>query len=318
MRTDPALRDYSCDRVAIAEVQGRIGAAKTRWLARADVVASLADCQAFADGAPLPTCTKLSSLLAHDSARDFVRGWFAEMMPAWRDNPLAHMPFRHSFSGGVGAMQLFRVGPATLSLLVINPVGIGPARTIAFTDCERHEVVLAGQGRAIAYSFTDGGPPSGSALQLRPGARFHGHAERSRAIVQLDAPLVLLRLTREPERPAPTRQVEIASGRIVHRASASPAEGRAELAAALVGAMGRTDAAPALARYACGQEGEGERWQALRNALALDTRVGFEALCRIAEDPDDPIAGDAATLRHNLCTTYPQLANLRGNLCPAN
>lgn len=146
MRADPALRDYSCDRAAIAEGQGPIGAAKTRWLARADVVESLADCRAFADGAPLQACMRLSSLLAHNSARDFVRGWFAEMMPAWRDNPLAHMPFRHSFSGGVGAMQLFRVGPATVSLLVINPAGIGPARTIAFTDCERHEVVLAGQG----------------------------------------------------------------------------------------------------------------------------------------------------------------------------
>tara|TARA_B100000378_G_scaffold43987_1_gene32978 strand:+ start:1705 stop:2490 length:786 start_codon:yes stop_codon:yes gene_type:complete len=260
----------------------------------------------------------LSSLMAHDAALETVSGWLAEMMSGWRENPLAHMPFRHSLSGGVGAIELHRVGPVTLSVLVIDPAGITPAQAIAFTDCERHEVVLAGRGRAFVYSFAEDGPPSGRPLDLCPAARFCGNSNHSRAIVELDEPLVLLRLAREPEHPAPTRQVEIATGQIIHRASASPAEGRAELAAGLLGAMGRTDAAPALARYACGQAGEGARWQALRNALALDTRMGFAALCQIADDVSDPIAADAAALRHSLCTSYPQLANLREDLCLAN
>ena len=240
------------------------------------------------------------------------------MVDAWRVDPLAQVPFRHSHSGGVGTIQLHRVGRVTLSLIVIEPVPGAPARTIAFTDCERHEIILAGTGRAIAYAFAAKEPPHGRPLLLRPGTRFSGDMDHARAIVALDAPLVLLRLVREPEYPAPTRQVEIATGRILHRASASPAEGRAELAAALLGAMGRTDAAPVLARYACGQTGEGARWQALRNALALDTRAGFEALCRIADRIDDPLAGEAAALRESLCTTYPQLANLHDQLCLAS
>lgn len=139
------------------------------------------------------------------------------------------------------------------------------------------------------------------------------HARSSRSMRRLSCSGV-----REPEYPAPTRQVDIATDAIVHRASASPAEGRAELAAALLGAMEREDAAPALASYACGQTGEGARWQALRNALALDARVGFEALCQIADRGDDPLAGEANALRERLCTTYPQLANLQDQLCLAN
>ena len=318
MHIDPALRHYASDHAAIVGAQGRVNLAKARWQARDDTGKILKDCSTFAKGAALAECALLSELMAGAAAADFAGEWLTAMVEAWRADPLAQGPFRHSRSGGVGTIQLHRVGRVTLSLIAIEPQLDAPARTIAFTDCERHEVVLAGTGRGIAYAFEANRPLRGSPLPLRPGTRFSGDKDHARAILALDAPLVLLRLVREPEYPAPTRQVDIATGAIVHRASASPAEGRAELAAALLGAMKREDAAPALASYACGQTGEGARWQALRNALALDTRVGFEALCRIADRGADPLAGEADTLRERLCTAYPQLANLQDQLCLAN
>ncbi len=318
MRVDPALRSFARDRAAIAGAQGRLHAAKEQWRTRADVAAVLADCEAFASGACFAECSALDALLTGGAAPNFVHGWMEAMLGAWRNEPLAQVPFRHSVSRGMATIQLHRTGPVSLSLLVIESAPDVLPKTISFTDCERHEVVLAGSGRAIAYRSRESAPPSGSPLLLAPGTRFDGHADLSRAIIALDAPLVLLRVVRDPVHPEPTRQVEIATGRVLHRASASPAEGRAELAAALLGAMGRTDAARPLADYACGKAGAGARWQALRNALALDTATGFAALCRIADRPDDPVVADAAALLGSLCTTYPQLANLREELCLAS
>ena len=81
--------------------------------------------------------------------------------------------------------------------------------------------------------------------------------------------------------------------------------------------MGRTDAAPVLADYACGQADGGARWEALRQALALDTAAGFAGLNRLAEDPTDELAPVARALRDSLCTAYPQLANMCEAPCPA-
>lgn len=315
MRVDPALAAFASDPSGMARAQGRVLSARTAWAARPEVRAVLADCAKWGRDGRFEDCTHLRQLISGGGAREFAEGWLAAMIAAWRKTPLAQVPFRHSYSGGTGAVHLHSADRVTLALMVVEPQAASHPRTIAFTDCERHEIVLAGRGEAVCYDRVANGPPQRDARILAPGARLSRDKERSRAIVSLDTPLVLLRIARDPEVAEPLREVEIATGRVVHRASTSPADGRAELAAALLGAMGRSDAAPTLADYACGQAGEGARWQALRNALALDTAEGFEALCRVAERPEDPIADDAADLRDRLCTSYPQLANMREEQC---
>jgi len=302
----------------MAAAQDRVRRAGECWRARADVAAVLADCATWAAGAPLAGCAALTGLLQLDRARAFADGVLTAMAEAWRADPLAQLPFRHSASGGIDALQLYRVDGVSLSLVAMQPSVPAPVRSITFTDCERYEIVLAGTGRAIAFYDEGGGPPREKVFLLSPGRSFSGDVRHSRAVVQLDAPLVLLRLAKEPEHPQPTREVDIATGSVLHRASASPADSRIELAAAVLGAMGRSDAAQPLAAYACGQAGEGARWQALRNALAIDTATGFAALCRIAGQTDDPVRPDAQALLHSLCTAYPQLAKLREGLCQAS
>lgn len=323
MHVDAALREFAGDSRAQAAAQDRVLAARAEWQARPQVARVLADCRTLRNTGDLARCGALLPLIDDDGAQEFVAQFIAAMLAAWRDQPLAQLPFRHSYAGGQGIVHIHRDGPVTLALVLVEPDAARAPRTIAFSDCDRREVVLAGQGAAVGYTLRDGAPPVAKEVRLAPGTVLTADADNSRAIAVLDAPLVLLRVAREPAHPRPTREVELATGRIVHRASPSPADGRAELAAALLGAMGRADAAPALARYACGeggcgQAGEGARWQALRHALALDTASGFEALCAIAECDSDPLAGEAATLRHKLCTTYPQLAKLRESQCLAS
>ncbi|WP_226663928.1 hypothetical protein [Alteriqipengyuania lutimaris] len=322
MHVDAALREFAGDSRAQAAAQDRVLAARAEWQARPQVARVLADCRTLRNTGDFARCGALEALIHGGAAQEFVAQFIAAMLAAWRDQPLAQLPFRHSYAGGQGIVHIHRDGPVTLALVLVEPADRAP-RTIAFSDCDRREVVLAGQGAAVRYTRRDGAPPVAKEVRLAPGTVLTADADNSLAIAVLDAPLVLLRVAREPAHPRPTREVELATGRIIHRASPSPADGRAELAAALLGAMGRTDAAPSLARYACGkggcgQAGEGARWQALRHALALDTASGFEALCAIAECDRDPLACEAATLRHKLCTTYPQLAKLRESRCLAS
>ena len=322
MHVDAALREFAGDSRAQAAAQDRVLAARAEWQARPQVARVLADCRTLRNTGDFARCGALEALIHGGAAQEFVAQFIAAMLAAWRDQPLAQLPFRHSYAAGQGIVHIHRDGPVTLALVLVEPGDRAP-RTIAFSDCDRREVVLAGPGAAVRYTRRDGAPPVAKEVCLAPGTVLTADADNSRAIAVLDAPLVLLRVAREPAHPRPTREVELATGRIIHRASPSPADGRAELAAALLGAIGRTDAAPSLARYACGKggcgkAGEGARWQALRHALALDTASGFEALCAIAECDSDPLACEAATLRHRLCTTYPQLAKLRESQCLAS
>ena len=96
---------------------------------------------------------------------------------------------------------------------------------------------------------------------------------------------------------------------------ATPRESRFELAAALLGRMGRSDAAPLLAAMAEEHGGQSLRWQSLKECLGLDSGAGFAALDRIAAQAGDPLAGPATALRAQLLERYPQLAGAVP--CPA-
>jgi hypothetical protein len=84
----------------------------------------------------------------------------------------------------------------------------------------------------------------------------------------------------------------------------------------LLGAMGRTDAVPVFADIAK-QGGEQLRWEALRNCLALDSVAGFQALGKVAGDPDDTLVGSAAALKTQLLAAHPQFSKLEEAPCPA-
>ena len=116
----------------------------------------------------------------------------------------------------------------------------------------------------------------------------------------------------EPERwePIGLAEYRLADGRLLHEAAGSPRDSRLELAAALLGRMGRDDAAPYLAAMAREAGSTSLRWHALRECLGLDTATGFEALCELAATQGDPLAAAAGALRAQLLEAHPNLAEL--------
>ena len=117
--------------------------------------------------------------------------------------------------------------------------------------------------------------------------------------------LVTLKLQRRPASGSVTRELRLVDGALAHQAAGNPRESPFELAAALLGRMGRTDAAPLLAAMAEEDGGQSLPWQALRECLGLDSGAGYAALCRIATRSNDPLAEPAEALRQQLLTSYP-------------
>jgi hypothetical protein len=81
--------------------------------------------------------------------------------------------------------------------------------------------------------------------------------------------------------------------------------------------MGRSEAVSEMTQMALEPGADSLRWQALREALALDSAAGFAGLCRIVRAADDPLAMSAGTLRAKLLDDYPQLTGLEEAECRA-
>lgn len=92
---------------------------------------------------------------------------------------------------------------------------------------------------------------------------------------------------------------------------------RHEMMVALLGRMGRTEAAPEMAAMESEPGDDSLRWQALRECLALDTETGFRALCAVAGAAADPLAAAAGALRAQLVEAHPQLLALEDVPCRA-
>lgn len=243
----------------------------------------------------------------------------AGQIAALHQHPLGHVPLRHQYLQGLTVLQLASRGRASITLLAYEEAASLPSK-VCFTGGERHETVLAGAAKIeMARLLREDAGSAQIALETRrvgPGdcLSTKGFAQ-TRQIAQVHGRLVLLRLARTDPVPEDSREYALADGRLLHRASGSRAESRHEMAMALLGRMGRTDAAPLLAQVA-GEGSRHVRWQALRECLALDSEIGFAAVKEIAADPVDPLAGAASALVTQLIGAHPQLANCENNPCP--
>lgn len=286
----------------LADAQGALLAARAAWRddpAAAALSGALADYGAGAAGDPLGD----GSL-----ARAAVDGFVRKLLPALAANPLGHLPFRHGFDAKTGSLLLARAGRALLSLIAREP-GRYERRAIGFDGGERHELVLAGRGlgrvvRRCGTALRSHPRPLAEGVSIRLGP-----TDEALLVDRVEVRLVSLRLDRLPVRPPPLREYALASGDLLHQSASDPDESRAELAFAVLGRMGRADAAPAMAAIA--RDGAGSdhlRWQALRECLGLDTRAGLAALRAIAAGGGDPLRGPARALLDRLCTEHPALA----------
>ncbi|UYH55386.1 hypothetical protein N6L26_02125 [Qipengyuania sp. SS22] len=323
MHIDPqigALRGDAAAQRAMSEAVAQVVAECRKDAGLAPV---LQDLEAYGSGTRLVDCPALTDLFANGGAALSVTApVVGKLVEVHRAYPLAQLAFRHQSRPGFHFLQLAAKGRAALGLALHDDQAAQDANAAAtFPDSEWDEIVLAGAAD-IALLEIRGEQRDHAVIDSRyrtieAGDRlsFAG-AAKSRMVRRVHGRFLTLRLTRVAPRPQPTRQFDLASGRLVHRASGDRHESRDEMMMALLGRMRRTDAAPVFA--AMSRSGSDHlRWQALRECLALDSAAGFAALDRIATDATDDLAPEAGALRARLVEAHPQLAQWEPAPCPA-
>lgn len=324
MRIDPVIAALRRDQAPQHRAQAALEKVRDGWRATARTGAVLAELEQYAAGVPLSENPVLDCLLGDsDEAREFVGALFAAFAQTLREHPLGHVPLRHQCGRGLAVLQLAAAGGAALSLIAYEgwPKRATAAATVCFAGGERHELCLAGTAEARFFEIlSEGSRRAELACEVRriaAGDALHVCGPRHARIIDCQRGcLVMLRLSRPDFAPLPAREFRISDGALVHSASGDRTESRDEMAAAVLGAMQRSDAAPVLAEIAQSCASEHLRWQALCQALALDTAVGFAILTTIARDQADMLAGPARSLRKSLIVQHPALAEM-GMPCPA-
>lgn len=302
------------------QAQAEFYSAVEAWRANPRCRALEADLASFANGTALAKLPWLASLFSPESpsARILVDGLMATLAVQLGDSPLGQVPLRSSIDGTVSNLIIASSGKAALVVQAVDGQALARRATgvtTSFTPGEVWEHVLSGNAEAELVRIT-GTRPGGAALDkaqcmLSPGqVNFRDGARESLQLRRVPTSLVTLKLQRRLVEGEISREYRLDDGSLVHQAAATSRESRLELAASLLGRMGRKDAVPLLVAMAEEQGGRSLRWQALRECLALDTALGFTALCRIAARSDDPLADPAGALRAHLLETYPQLQEL--------
>jgi len=302
MRIDPKIAALRSDKASQRRVREAMTRAKAAWLADKRVAPLKQEFERFAEGEDLGSLPSLARLCRDlGAAREFVGLWQSAMIAVLADEPMAQVPFRHRSSAGYQVMQLFHARGAALSLMVYEerPKPITP-RSASFADFLQFELALGGQARALAHELhrNEDGLVSirNQALTLTPGSRLviEG-AHQTRQIIEAHGQFALLQLSRAHPDPAPTREYDIETAKLLHQSSGDKRASQIEMAIAVLGAMERSDAVAAISD--CAWDGPAHlRWEAVRHTLALDARAGIALLTAIAARGQDELQAQAASL----------------------
>lgn len=321
----PELRALRRDDTPQCDAQNALRRATADWEAKADTAALLVDLRRFAAGSPLEQCLELSCLFTPGTgaARRLALDYTTVVGAALDLEPLGHVTQRHFTDGITSTLLIARVGNVTLSLVAIDGHRMcqRPQSTSAsFGPTQTWEYILAGSAEIELVECEPAREHMASLVcrsdSIGPDSIMHRDGAReARLLRRIDGALVSLRLQRRRVNAEITSEYDLASGRLLHQAAGNPRESRVELMMALLGRMGRNEAAPLMASLALDHGSAGLRWQALRECLALDTATGFQALSQVAVAPDDSLCAPAGALRAQLIEAYPQLQEALP--CPA-
>lgn len=325
MRIDPALRALREDAGPQRRAQAALEMVREKWRGRSEVAGILDELTCYGSGAGLANCPRLMATIGDRAAATaFLDPLTGDTIAALRDHPFGQVAFRHQYASGVSVLLLAESGRATLSLVTYEcerSSGRVPAQSVCFTDGERHECFLGGQAAARLFTLSEARGASARlearAIRLRPGSTLHLIGRKQAKLIdRVEGRLVMLRLSRVPIAPLATCEYRLSDGELLHRAGADRRESREEMMMALLGRMGRSDAAAAVADIAMSGSAH-LRWQAVRQYLALDAAKGIALLSNIALDGGDELAPAATALRARLLADHPRLAAEEVTPCPA-
>lgn len=321
MRLDPAIAAMRRNPAIQRRAQAAMIAAGDEWRREPQVMAVLGELDRFGAGEPLEFCPKLDAVFTlGDAAHGLTATLCGRFTEALERENFGHPPFRHGFDGQVSTLLLARAGRAQLTLHAREP-GHWHHTTAGYSDALRYEAVLAGWASARVMRVADSRGRrtfSSEHVDLTAGTRLALDLSREALQVEMVARrLVSLRLHRFDAEPRPSRDYALADGALLHRSAGDIRASRHEMMIALLGRMGRHEAAPEIAAIAREPGDDSLRWQALRECLVLDTAEGFRTLITIARAAGDALAAPAGSLRAHLVEMHPRLLALEEGPCPA-
>jgi hypothetical protein len=321
----PEVAALRADDAPQRRIQQRLVAQAAAWLESGPGAGIEPELMRFAGGAPLDELPRLAALFqpGHSAAADLVGRATDWLLGELADEPLSQVPLRHICNRTVATLMLARCHGASLAVQAIDGASLArqPAPASAsFAGTETWDHVLAGSAEVERARIT-AHRPGGVTMERGKASVTCGEISHRKGrteaqiITYVPGVLVTLKLQRLAGTNNPTCEYALADGALLHQAAGDPRDSRLELTAALLGRMGRGDAAPLLAAMAEEAGSTHLRWQALRECLGLDSRIGFAALSNVAQRADDPLAEPAGGLRAQLIEVHPQLAGL--SQCPA-
>lgn len=295
----------------VPENAAALKAAREAWLDR-PVTRAVADAlQRYGAGQHLEACRALHSLVHdHRCAQTFVGSLLERLLPVLRERPLAEAPFRFKVSQGLATLQIMESDGATLSLSAYEPLASADApQTALFSDREVHEIVLNGEARGVSHIWQGEGRLTSAQHRWKKGDRIELCAQsEARQILKVERSLLLLQLTREPKRPAPTRLISLETGKTLRTASGDKSASQAVMALGVLGALEHSAALDVIERTALNRaEDQDVRWEALRQALGLSSACGLALLQKLEERVDDPLTNPAAALKSQLLAAQSEL-----------
>ncbi len=291
--------------------------AREAWLARPQTAAVFDQVASYAAGAKISACPALEALMCNrGEARAFIETLVLPIINALKVHPFGEPAFRFRVSSGLARIELVRRARATLSLAVYEPLAqaIEPASAF-FSDREVHEIVIEGEASGLRHHYAGEGVISSIGQTWRAGDRISLVDQvHARQVLRVERAFVLLELAREPARPAPAREVDLETGRTTRLASGDKSASQAIMALSVLGALGDSGAPDAMENIALRHdEAEDVRWEAVRQALALEPARGLAILAKLAAQAADPLAQPARSLRASLLREQPELRALAGN-----
>lgn len=303
LRADPPLQ-----RRATAAVEAALG----RWRQCDHVSGVHGDLAQYAGGEDLERLPVLASLMAeHAVAAQFIGHLISAIIPALYEEPLAQVPLRQSYSTGYSRLLLWQEAGVTLSLSTYEPIAstVEP-ETAQFVDCERTELLVAGEATGWFYSLGDNGEVNAIRKAWQAGDRIACHAKcESRQFVSVKRSVSLLQLTRAPMHPTPTLVYSLAHNALVQQSSGDKRASQQVMALGVLGALGSSAAIAPMIAFASDQSHDTTaRWEAVRQVLALDASAGLDLLFELSSREADPLAHPARSLHCDLLQRQPELA----------
>ncbi|MEL6738252.1 MAG: hypothetical protein AAFO28_04955 [Pseudomonadota bacterium] len=310
-----ALRGTTASqRQAVANTKQAMDQAHKAWLTRADIRRVREELIRYGSGAELESCEALRSLSHdHERAVAFVEALIGPTLAVLKTHPLGETPYRFKVSQGLATLQVLEASGATLSLLAYEPLeGAQAPKSALFSDRDVNDIVVSGTASGAVHTVGDAGAISSKPIRLAPGDCLATKARIGvRHIVHVERSLLILQLTREPQRPKPVREIALDTGVELRTASGDKSASQALMAVSVLGALRDYGALDVMHAAALNREEDPDvRWEAVRQTLGLAAMRGLEALDTLARREDDPLSAPALALREQLLATKPDLKAL--------